>query len=90
MQAYNPSPIPRYRSIFSAFSEIYRAEGLSGLYRGVSPTTIRAALVTAGQLSTYDHTKHWLIEQGVREGLPAHFASSVVAGMLGGMGDWDR
>ncbi|RUS14667.1 mitochondrial substrate carrier family protein ucpB [Endogone sp. FLAS-F59071] len=81
MQAYNPSPTPRYRSVFSAFPDIYRTEGLSGLYRGVGPTMIRAALVTASQLATYDHAKHWLIGQGIREGLPAHFASSVIAGL---------
>ncbi|RUS34510.1 mitochondrial substrate carrier family protein ucpB [Jimgerdemannia flammicorona] len=81
IQAYNPSPTPRYRSVFSAFAEIYRSEGLAGLYRGVGPTTARAALVTASQLATYDHTKHWLIGQGVvKEGLPAHLASSVIAG----------
>ncbi|OZJ06114.1 hypothetical protein BZG36_01059 [Bifiguratus adelaidae] len=83
MQAYNPSPIPRYRGVGSAFAEIYRTEGWAGLYRGVWPTTGRAAVVTASQMATYDHIKHWVLGTGYFvEGIKCHFVCSMLAGFV--------
>lgn len=72
----------RYPSTLKAFSTIYRKEGgLAGLYRGVGPTTQRAAILTATQLTSYDQGKHWIIKKGwVKEGLSAHFLASMFAG----------
>lgn len=47
----------RYRSLFDAFSTIWRVEGVAGLYKGVSPTTQRAAIVAAVELASYDECK---------------------------------
>lgn len=43
--------------------------------QGVGPTTQRAALLTASQLSSYDHTKHVLLNAGIlkSEGIFTHF-----------------
>lgn len=32
---------PRYRNTFAAFGEIFRDEGIRGLYRGVGATVLR-------------------------------------------------
>eukprot|EP01133_Synstelium_polycarpum_P002443 gene2443-2778_t len=81
MQASRGSP--RYTSVVDAFRSIYKAEGLAGLYKGVGPTTQRAALLTASQLSSYDAFKHRLLDSKlVNEGLAAHTLASVAAGLV--------
>lgn len=45
--------------LFATGAAIYREEGgLRALYRGAGPTTLRAAMLTATQLPTYDHCKY--------------------------------
>ena len=62
--------------------QVFRAEGLRGLYRGVGPTTQRAAMLTATQVPSYDHTKHTLLNAGLfEEGLALHAVSSMIAGV---------
>ncbi|EGG17660.1 mitochondrial substrate carrier family protein [Cavenderia fasciculata] len=73
----------RYTSISTAFISIVREEGWRGLYKGTVPTTQRAALLTASQLSSYDHIKHTLIDAGyAKEGFLAHTISSIGAGLV--------
>ncbi|XP_033746008.1 mitochondrial substrate carrier family protein ucpB-like [Pecten maximus] len=73
----------RYRSTFSAFAEIIRENGMRGLYVGVGPTVKRAAILTATQVPTYDHTKHTILNAGwMTEGAPLHVVSSMVAGFM--------
>lgn len=58
-QSQKPTQPSVYRHTFDAFHQIYRDEGgLRGLYRGVGPTACRAAILTATQLASYDHSKH--------------------------------
>ncbi|KAL4443483.1 hypothetical protein ABPG75_011220 [Micractinium tetrahymenae] len=72
--------------LIKAARHIYLNEGgLPGLYRGVWPTTVRAAILTASQLPVYDHTKHLLLSHPataghVKEGPGLHFVCSMVAG----------
>ena len=55
--------------------------GYKGLYRGTVPTIQRAAILTATQLGTYDHVKHFILDLGVlEEGAALHFSSGTVAG----------
>ena len=42
--------------------------GLAALYRGVWPTTVRAAILTASQLPVNDHTKHLLLSHPATAG----------------------
>lgn len=42
--------------------------GVAALYRGVWPTTVRAAILTASQLPVYDHTKHMLLSHPATAG----------------------
>eukprot|EP00795_Rhopilema_esculentum_P009542 gene9542-17288_t len=78
-----PGQTPRYKSTFDAFAQISRKEGVRGLWRGVGPTVQRAAIITASQIPSYDHTKHALLNNKVmHEGLRLHFVSSMVAGLV--------
>ena len=75
--------IPRYRSTMHAFKKIARHEGALGLWRGVTPTVHRAAIGTSAQISSYDHTKHWLLNTNrMREGLPLHIVSAMMSGFI--------
>ena len=72
-----------YSSTAQVLKEIIKTNGIRGLYRGVSATCIRSSLLTAGQLSSYDHSKQ-LIKAGgfLKEGVPLHVISSVISGLV--------
>lgn len=77
MQAQGTSAsVHQYSSVWQALAQIYRTEGLRGLYKGVGPTTQRATLLTASQLASYDHIKHSLLSVSwlhFHEGIVTHF-----------------
>ncbi len=53
------------------------------MWRGVGPTVQRAAIVTAAQIPSYDHTKHTLLNKGImHEGIRIHLVCSMVAGLV--------
>lgn len=61
---------------------IYKQQGVQGLFRGVVPTVQRAALLTATQLGTYDEIKHTLLRAELfEEGPLLHFCSGSIAGL---------
>ena len=85
LQAELPGTVSPYRNTFHAFAVIAREEGLGskGLFRGVGPTVVRAALVTSLQLGTYDHVKHMLLKYPFfGEDLKTHFVASMIAGLF--------
>ena len=64
--------------------DIYRLEGVRGLWKGVIPTAQRAALVAGVQLPVYDLTKQKLCSSQhpqLKESVVCHLISSLVAGM---------
>lgn len=68
------------RGIMSCFQEIYREEGVAGLWRGVGPTAQRAAVIAAVELPVYDLCKHRLM--GVfGNHVSNHFISSFIASL---------
>eukprot|EP01112_Ceratiomyxa_fruticulosa_P009911 TRINITY_DN2601_c0_g1_i4.p1 TRINITY_DN2601_c0_g1~~TRINITY_DN2601_c0_g1_i4.p1 ORF type:complete len:304 (+),score=44.77 TRINITY_DN2601_c0_g1_i4:366-1277(+) len=72
-----------YPSTFSAFRIIYQTEGLRGLYVGMWPTTYRAAILTASQLASYDHIKHFILNSSsFKDGPLIHFTASIGAGFI--------
>eukprot|EP01084_Bolivina_argentea_P245631 411187_1 len=72
---------PQYKHTIDALYSIYNKHGFAGLYKGCTPTVVRAALITAGQLSTYDHTKYTIKKHGLMdEGVPLHIVASLVSG----------
>ena len=72
-----------YTGALDALRSIYGHEGLRGLYRGVGATCMRSALITAGQLSSYDHTKQVFKANGwLNEGFQLHMLASLVSGLV--------
>jgi hypothetical protein len=74
----------RYPSTAAAIPIIFRAEGLAGFYRGLAPSTLRGACVSAGELATYDVAKGLLREAlfSGRDGVALHVAASLVTGCV--------
>lgn len=67
-------------SLVRCFGDIYQKEGVKGLWRGVGPTSQRAAVVVGVELPVYDGTKSWLLSR-VGDGVLNHFISSMAAGL---------
>jgi len=55
--------------------------GYRALYRGVSTTMTRAALLNGSKLASYDHIKHELVDNvGMADALPCRFITSILCG----------
>ncbi|XP_070537833.1 kidney mitochondrial carrier protein 1-like isoform X2 [Ptychodera flava] len=68
--------------ILVSFLTIYHQEGPRGLWRGVSPTAQRAAIVAGVQLPTYDLVKSIIMEHNLMgDTVATHFISSIMAGL---------
>lgn len=67
-------------SLAACFIDVYRNEGVKGLWRGVGPTAQRAAVVVGVELPVYDCTKHRLLPY-LSDGVYNHFVSSMAAGL---------
>lgn len=67
--------------LYKCFYEIYRTEGVKGLYRGVMPTSQRAMTIAAVELPVYDLCKHYLMDS-IGDRPVNHFISSFVASLL--------
>ena len=67
------------QSISRTVGEIIRNDGIKGLYRGVGPTTSRAAILTATQLPVYDTAKQYLLFTQ-DDNIYTHIVASMVAG----------
>ena len=72
------------RNVFTALAALARHEGVAGLYRGVGPTTLRAGVVAAGEISCYDEIKTRIVAAnlGARDAVTTHLASSILAGFV--------
>ncbi|KAJ8255741.1 hypothetical protein COCON_G00196050 [Conger conger] len=73
-------------SMMGNFLNIYQQEGTRGLWKGVSLTAQRAAIVVGVELPVYDLTKKHLILSGhMGDTVYTHFLSSVVCGLAGAL-----
>lgn len=73
----------QYRNALDGLSQIYRAEGLGGLYRGVGAAMIRTGFGSSVQLPTYFFAKRRLMRHaGMEEGPALHLSSSAVSGFV--------
>ncbi|TPX33897.1 hypothetical protein SmJEL517_g03318 [Synchytrium microbalum] len=88
----NPTDLVKIR-FQSEAGRIQNGVYVTGLYRGIQATAIRAALLTGGQMSSYDESKGQnptsalsavlLKQYGIlKEGVPLHVASSLIAGLV--------
>ncbi|KAG1677969.1 Kidney mitochondrial carrier protein 1 [Nymphon striatum] len=70
--------------MFRSFVNIFKLEGIQGLWRGVGPTAQRAAVIAGVELPAYDITKKYFISHNIiGNNVYNHFVSSVVAGFIG-------
>ncbi|ERE91595.1 conserved oligomeric Golgi complex subunit 3 [Cricetulus griseus] len=68
------------------FINIYQQEGTRGLWKGVSLTAQRAAIVVGVELPVYDITKKHLILSGLMgDTVSTHFLSSFTCGLVGAL-----
>ncbi|CAE7661049.1 Slc25a11 [Symbiodinium sp. CCMP2456] len=58
---------------------VWREEGWQALYRGVGPTTARAALVTMSQLATYEEVKSRALAAGSVESVRLHLGCAMAS-----------
>ena len=72
-----------YKHALDGMIRMFREEGLKSLFRGVSPNSMRAVLMTASQLASYDEFKRTLIAHTpLVDNLAAHFSASFLAGFV--------
>lgn len=87
LQSYSPFlPVGtqhNYRNAWDGLSQIYRGEGVRGLYRGLVPAVVRTSFGSSVQLPTYFLAKRQLMKHiGMEEGIPLHLASSTASGFV--------
>lgn len=49
-----------YKHFFDALARISREEGVLSLWKGATPTVVRAMALNLGMLVSYDESKEWL------------------------------
>jgi len=87
LQSYSPfAPVGTqhiYRNAIDGMSQIYKAEGVKGLYRGVGAAMVRTGLGSSVQLPTYFFAKRRLQKHaGMEEGPALHLLSSTASGFV--------
>lgn len=72
-----------YKHAIDGLIRTVREEGPASLFRGVWPNSMRAVLMTASQLASYDGFKRLCIETaGMEDNLKTHFTASFLAGFV--------
>lgn len=70
-----------YPSTYSAYSSIFKKEGITGLWKGYSANLIRNSLINTAELVCYDTFKDILIKYNLlKDGLCCHFTAAFGAG----------
>ncbi|KAF6767120.1 Mitochondrial substrate/solute carrier [Kalmanozyma brasiliensis GHG001] len=81
----NRKPADRYGypNAISGLARMTKEEGVGSLFRGLGPNTVRAVLMNASQLATYDVFKNLLLSSNLfSEGTALHFSASFMAGTV--------
>ncbi|KAF8852671.1 putative dicarboxylate carrier protein [Acephala macrosclerotiorum] len=72
-----------YKNAVEGLVRMTREEGWKSLFRGVWPNSMRAVLMTASQLASYDGFKSLLIQYTpLSDNLTTHFSASFMAGFV--------
>lgn len=73
----------QHKTAGDVLRHVVREEGITGLWRGASPGAVRATILTAAQVATYDETKQAVMRQtGWGDCASTHLASSMIAGVV--------
>eukprot|EP00930_Biecheleria_cincta_P096026 TRINITY_DN87901_c0_g1_i1.p1 TRINITY_DN87901_c0_g1~~TRINITY_DN87901_c0_g1_i1.p1 ORF type:complete len:301 (-),score=49.52 TRINITY_DN87901_c0_g1_i1:244-1146(-) len=75
---------PPYSSVLAGIRDICQEGGsVRSLWRGAVPTVQRAALLTAAQVPSYDHMKHFMLDSNyMHDDYTCHFVCCMGAGVL--------
>lgn len=72
-----------YKNAFDAIFRIAREEKVTTLWKGATPTVIRAMVVNGAQLASYSQAKENLIAtKYFQEGILLHFCASMFSGLV--------
>lgn len=72
-----------YKNCFDAIARIAREEGVLVLWRGVTPTVLRAMILNAAQLASYSQAKQMLLQTSYfKDNLVTHFSASLISGLI--------
>ncbi|KAH8247664.1 hypothetical protein KR038_007757 [Drosophila bunnanda] len=72
-----------YKNAVDGLFKVYRQEGFSRLFSGVTTATARGVMMTIGQIAFYDQTKIYLLSTPYfKDNLVTHFTASLVAGTI--------
>lgn len=72
-----------YNHAIDGLIRMTREEGWRSLFRGVWPNSMRAVLMTASQLASYDSFKSLLLTHtSLTDNLTTHFSASIMAGFV--------
>ncbi|RDW88752.1 putative oxaloacetate carrier [Coleophoma cylindrospora] len=87
LQSFSPfAPVGtqhQYRNAADGMRQIFKAEGVTGLYRGVGAAMVRTGFGSSVQLPTYFFAKRRLIKHlGMEEGPALHLMSSTASGFV--------
>eukprot|EP00164_Ancoracysta_twista_P001530 GFYU01002008.1.p1 GENE.GFYU01002008.1~~GFYU01002008.1.p1 ORF type:complete len:320 (-),score=83.56 GFYU01002008.1:244-1203(-) len=71
-----------YRGVGDALVRISREEGVLSMWKGTTPTVVRAMGLNIGMLASYDQTKETLVHQFHFN--PAHFSTQLMSSSVAG------
>ncbi|CAG7853405.1 Mitochondrial dicarboxylate carrier AltName: Full=Solute carrier family 25 member 10 [Serendipita indica DSM 11827] len=72
-----------YKNCFDGLFKMVRDEGVGSMARGMGPNVVRAVLMNASQLASYDWFKAQILRGGYMEdGFGLHFTASFAAGTV--------
>jgi solute carrier family 25 (mitochondrial dicarboxylate transporter), member 10 len=72
-----------YKHGLDGMLQMFRKEGIASWFRGVWPNSVRAALMNAGQLASYDTFKSLLLAHTpLGDTITTHFVASLMAGFV--------
>lgn len=72
-----------YKNAIDGLIRMTKEEGFKSLFRGVWPNSMRAVLMTASQLASYDVFKSLLLTNTpLTDNLTTHFSASIMAGFV--------
>ncbi|XP_068629680.1 solute carrier family 25 member 35-like isoform X1 [Battus philenor] len=72
-----------HSGMLNALADIYKREGVKGLFRGVYPQISRGAIGSSSQMVTFTYAKQWLRDKGICKDSP--LLLSFIGAKIGGI-----